>query len=466
VTEIELQKERSETQEERGEILVRQSLTAYLAVALFLCFFCALFTYYELNPAYFIAAFLLSITTVYLGWKDRVLFDGRRLVKTGPVAKLAARFIKSRRSLRLRSVETVETFVKRLIKRSGNFYYQYQVVLRGRGIEFQFDTSIRGHRTLVSRILANLPESILDIRSIELRDFLSETNDLLRQARDAQLPPAEVLEGALLHSRIRSRSADRTPATTDRESAEKARSLHVLGNRLRVSGRLLQSAEALRRALRMNPRDGWLLLDLGRCIEELAGASGDRTLARRSLAILRLAERRAGQDARLLERVADTYLLAGETERAVKAYQRVTALVAQSYRAFKGMADAALYEGKLAHAVLHFSAASRHANYPALKRWSTAEAEYLSRLSESDEYMDVEIGRLNLLNSLSRSAQTSLRIGLWGLPVIMFGLLVGDSLITDIGWAVSAVALIAWMVLSIASRFFVERIPFEIVNEE
>lgn len=466
MAEIELQIEQSQLHEKHRKMIVRQSLTAYLAVALFLLFFCALFAYYELHPGYFVAAFFLSIMTVYLGWNDRVLFDGRRLVKTGLTAKVASRFFKNRRSLRLRSVETVETFVKRLIKRSGNFYYQYQVVLRGRGIEFQFDSSIKGHRLFISRILADLPESILDIRSIELRDFLSETNDLLRQARDAQIPPAEVLEGAMLHSRIRSRSTDRTPITADLESAEKARALHVLGNKLRVSGRLLQSAEALRRALRMNPRDGWLLLDLGRCVEELAGASGDRTLARRSLAILRLAERRAGQDARLLERVADTYLLAGETERAVKAYQRVTVLVAQRYRAFKGMADAALYEGKLAHAVLHFSTASRHANYPALKRWSTAEAEYLSRLSESDEYMDVEIGRLNLLNSLSRSARTSLRIGLWGLPVIMFGLLVGDSLITDIGWAVSAVALIAWMVLSIASRFFVERIPFEIVAED
>ena len=90
----------------------------------------------------------------------------------------------------------------------------------------------------------------------------------------------------------------------------------------------------------------------------------------------------------------------------------------------------------------------------------------LSRLNESDEYMDVEIGRLNLLNSLSRSSGTSLRIGLWGLPMIMLGLLVGDSLIADVGWAVSAVAFIAWMLLSIASRFFIERIPYRIVNED
>ena len=80
--------------------------------------------------------------------------------------------------------------------------------------------------------------------------------------------------------------------------------------------------------------------------------------------------------------------------------------------------------------------------------------------------MDTEIGRLNLLNSLSRSAHTSLRIGLWGLPLIMVGLLVGDPLVTDIGWAVSSVAFIAWMTLSVASRFFVERIPFEILDEE
>jgi tetratricopeptide (TPR) repeat protein len=447
-------------------IFVRQSLTGYLAVSSFLLFFCALFLYYGLNPVFPIIASLVAITTVILGLNDRVSFDGRRLVMVGPIARLAARFLRSRRSLNLRSVETVETIVKRLIKRSGNFYYQYRVVFHGRGVEFQFDTSIKGHRPLVSKVLAKLPESILDIRSIELRDFLSETNDLLRQTRDAQIPPAEVLEGAMLHSRIRSRSVDRIDASADRESLERARSLQILGNRLRVSGRLLQSAEALRRALRMNPRDGWLLLDLGRCIEELAGASGDTTLARRSLAILRLAERRAGHDARLLERVADTYLLTGEVERAVKAYKRVTELVAQSYRSFKGLADAALYQGKLAHAVLHISAASRHANHPALRRWSLAEAEYLSRLNESDEYMDIEIGRLNLLNSLSRSARTYLRIGLWGLPMIMFGLIVGDTLITDIGWAVSAVAFIAWMALSVASRFFIERIPFEIVEED
>ena len=443
-------------------------LTPYVAASLFLLFFAALFAYAGLGFLYQLLLSIVAVASLVVGLDDRVSYNGRRLVRTGPLSAISHRLWGRPRALRIRSVESAETYIKRFIKRNDNFYYCYRVILKGRGVEFEFDTSLRGHRSLINAVLSKLPESSLDIRSIEIRDYLSDASDLLRQARAAQIPPPDVLEGSIRRAKGSKGSASSRHALNegDPNSVEKARELQLLGNKLRVSGYLLQSAEALRRALRLNPGDGWLLLDLGRCIEEFAGALHDRTLARRSLAILRLAERRAQSDPKLLERLADTYLLAGEADRAARSYQKAIAIVDNSFRAVRGMAEVALFQGKLAHAVLHFSAASRTANHPALRRWTSAEAQYLSRLSESDEYMDIEIGRLNLLGSLSRSAQTSLRLGLWGLPLILSGLLVGDSLIADIGWAVSAVAFLAWAVLTISARFFVERIPFDIVDEQ
>jgi hypothetical protein len=46
------------------------------------------------------------------------------------------------------------------------------------------------------------------------------------------------------------------------------------------------------------------------------------------------------------------------------------------------------------------------------------------------------------------------------------GTIFEDELITEIGWAVSAVAIIIWAGLTVSQRLFSSRIPFEIYEGE
>jgi hypothetical protein len=47
-----------------------------------------------------------------------------------------------------------------------------------------------------------------------------------------------------------------------------------------------------------------------------------------------------------------------------------------------------------------------------------------SRLNADEDYLEMEISRVNLLENLNSLKKTALRIGLFGFPVIVFGLIV------------------------------------------
>jgi hypothetical protein len=106
------------------------------------------------------------------------------------------------------------------------------------------------------------------------------------------------------------------------------------------------------------------------------------------------------------------------------------------------------------------------AETPALRRWTRNETDYFTRLNTDEDYMDLEISRVNLLETLDRSKKTSLRIAFVGFPAILFGIFTGDNLIADIGWAVSSISLLIWTGLILTERMLAERIPLDLVEEE
>jgi hypothetical protein len=59
--------------------------------------------------------------------------------------------------------------------------------------------------------------------------------------------------------------------------------------------------------------------------------------------------------------------------------------------------------------------------------------------------MEMEVSRVNLLDSLERGKRTSLKIALVGLPWIVIGILLSADLVVNLGWAVSCVALLIWV---------------------
>jgi tetratricopeptide (TPR) repeat protein len=457
-------------------IQVRVSPHSYLSVLLVSTFFSALFFYLDLDIA---AAVLFAASWAllpFLSFRDRISFDGKSLKRTGVMPRLWYWMNGSRRRLKIKDIEQAETQSIRTMKRGGNVRYRYRTIFRGNGIGITISSGSDDYRRMVKSILPRLPDNVLDVRSIELREHLADSKETLMKAEFSQIPSAEVLEGTL--SKIRVRAETRVSTSVKRPSVSaplpseprsmdaKVEELQSLGNELRLGGYLLQAIEAFRRALVLKPQDARLLFDFARCLHSLAGVKRDAKLGRKAIAALRLSERRAHGDGDLLARLGEAYFQIGEWRRAGMVFQKVLDHVSENFRAARGLAEMALREGKIAHVIHHFSTANRIAETPALSRWTRVEADYFSHLNADDEYMEMEIARVNLLESLLRSKKTAQRIAFLAFPAIIIGMLFNDDLITNIGWAVSTVSLVIWVGLSVSTKLFDRRIPYEMMAEE
>lgn len=398
-------------------------------------------------------------------WTDKIVFDGRRLSRSGILPRVWFWFNNSRKRLKISDVEQVETQALRALKRGGNVFYRYRTSVRGKGVDFVFASGGEDYRRMIQSLFAVLPENILDNRSIELRDYLKEPKETLMKAEFAQIPSADVLEDDL-RKRAQSKGAIHHNNESGTEELEKADYLRQLGNELRLSGYLLQALETFRRALVLNPRNAWLIFDFARCLYSFAGSERNAKMEKKALAALRLAEKRAGNDSELLARLGEIYFQYGDWSRAQKAFQKALDKAGQSFRSVRGLAELALRDGKIAHVIHHFSAANRLAETPALRRWTQNESEYFSRLNDDEDYMDLEISRVNLLDTLERSKRTTLKIAFFGFPLIIFGLTVFDDLVANIGWAVSSVALLIWVGLILSRNLLSSRIPLDFDEED
>ena len=119
----------------------------------------------------------------------------------------------------------------------------------------------------------------------------------------------------------------------------------------------------------------------------------------------------------------------------------------------------------MAHAVNHFSDAAGLTLSSPLRRWAKAEAEYLRRLNNDEEYMELEISRISLFDNLVGVRRTSLRIFAFGIGLIAAGMTF-SYILTNVGWAVSGLSLSVWTVTSLLRHMFASRIPFELLDKE
>lgn len=445
-------------------VQVRVSPNSYF-VALFLAtFFTALLVYlrYDLEALVFGVASWLVIP--FLIWSDRISFDGEELYRTGLIPRIWAWLNGSSCRLGLDEVEQVETQALRALKRGGSVFYRYRTTITGNDLRFVIGSGGEDYRLMVKKLFPLLSENVLDNRSIELRDYLSEPKETLMKAEFARVPSAEVLESSLneFENPGHFRKMKRSARLSAEEDPEKAEYLRHLANELRLSGHLLQALEVFRRALRLRPKDAWLLFEFARCLHSFAGAERNERLERKAIAALRLAEQRAADDETLLARLGESYFQYGEWRRARKVFQKALDTAEESFRSVRGMAEISLREGKIAHVIHHFSTANRFAETPALRRWTQNEAEYFSRLNDDDEYMDMEVSRVNLLESLERGKRTALKIALFGLPWILVGLLLGESLVVNLGWAVSCVSLLIWVGMIMSRNLLSARVPLDL----
>nr|HQU83489.1 hypothetical protein [Pyrinomonadaceae bacterium] len=444
-------------------ISIRVSPNSYV-IALFLAaFFSGFFLYLEYDWAAFT---LMSLGFVFLPifyWTDRISFDGKRISRTGILPNLWSFLNASRLSLKLSDIEQVETQSLRALKRGGNVFYRYRTSFTGKETKFAIASGGEDYRQMIQRILPSLSENVLDNRSIELRDYLSEPKETLMKAEFNHIPSAEVLESSVGDFDFKQKR-DNFGLTAD--ALEKAVYLRRLANELRLSGYLLQALESFRRALLLNPQDGWLLFESARCLHSFAGSEKNQKLERKARAMMRLAEKRADGDSELLSRLGEGYFQVGEWDRAKAVFQKAVAVAETSFRSARGLAEISLREGKIAHVIHHFSTANRVAETPALRRWTQGEAEYFTRLNDDEDYMDLEISRINMLETLENSKRTTLKLALLGFPAILIGVIFDETLIANIGWAVSAVSLLIWAGLSASMNLFSDRIPYDLMETE
>lgn len=448
---------------------VRVSPNNYFIVLFLLTFVSGLLVYLEKDWAATLVFGAGWIFIPFLFLTDRIIFDGKRLTRTGILPQFWAKLNNRKYRLRISEIEQVETRSTRALKRGENVTYRYQTSVSGGGLKFDLASGGEDYRRIIHKILPLIPENALDNRSLELRDFFNEPKEILMKAEFAKIPAADVLESSFGKLKINDKNV-RKARLKDKEISgaemEKADYLHQLANELRLYGYLLQALEAFRRALFLKPRDARLIFDFARCLHSFAGTEKDEDLTRKALAALRLAEKRAANDGEILSRLGESYFQYGDWQRARTVFQKAIADADENFRSVRGLAEIALREGKIAHVIHHFSTANRLAESTALKRWTQNESEYFARLKDDDDYMELEVNRVNLLEGLERSKKTCLQIALVSFPAILIGVLLEENSIADIGWAVSSVALLVWTGVIISQSIFSNRIPLDFEDKE
>lgn len=446
-------------------VFIRVPSHSYIAAAFVLLFVAAFLLYIEYFAAAAVPAVIALLIVPVLSLRDGLRFDGKRISRTGILPRLWCSFTGRRSRLKIPDIETVETEAIRTFRRGGTVFYSYHTVIRGKDAAFDITSRGDAYRKFVRAVFPLVPENVMDNRSIELRDYLAERKETLTKAAFMNIPPADVLESSMFgHAAKRKRKTKM--AAKPAFEAEKADDLRKLANELRLSGSFLQALEAFRRALRLNPRDGWLLFEFARCLQSFAGVEPRKGIERKAAAVMRLAERRADGDADLLARIGETYFQFGDRDRAGRVFKRALEELGENYRLLRGLAEVALRDGKIAHVIQNFYSANRSAETTALKRWTKREAEYFSRLNENDEYMEMEVSRVNLMESLERFRRSALRVSALGLPFIIFGVATGNSAAANVGWTISGVALMIWIGLVGFLRMLASRIPYELVEED
>ncbi len=442
------------------KISVRVLPINYLVALLLASFLAAFLLYVQADRyAYALLAFAWTLVPSMI-LQDRVSFDGRRIHRSGWIPQLWAHLTATRDRIKLSDIEHVQTSVLRTIKRGGNLLYTYRTTFFGKGKAFTIHSGGRHYKAFVEQVFAKLSEDILDNRSLDLRDHLEHRLVVKRRAKEAEIPPADILEGSLRGDLPRGKENKMSG------SPEKALELHRLANELRVSGFLPQAVEAFRRAVVLMPRNARLLLDFSLCLRSYAALNRDRIVERKALALMRLAERRAGDDGQLLTEIGEGYFHFGEWQRAGATFRKAIERAGERFRSLIGLAELALHEGKIAHVIHNFTAARELAVTPAARRWAKHEIDYFSRLNSDEEYMELEVSRMNLLDTLALIRGGALRIAVVGIPVIVIGLIFEEHLVANVGWAVSLISFAVWATVIILSHMLSTRIPYELIRDE
>lgn len=454
----EVAKEREQPRKALRLASVRVSPGSYLAAASVLTFASALLVHSEKDIFALAAVGVAWLILPILALTDRIEFDGQFLSRRGPLPLLQQLIAGRRKRLSVADFERVDTQALRTLRRGGRVRYRYRTQIVGKNSEFVFSSGGRSYRQMVRQLFPLVHPDKLDLRTLELRDYLCEPAALRREVDSVHLASAEVLDGANLDFKLGGKNppVDQIESPELVESRERATLLGVLGNKLRIAGRLNEAREAFRRALLVTPNDCHLMFDFARLLRSQASSLSDPKLLSRSRAALRLASLRAGNEPHLLALVGESFLEWGETARAQNNFQRAIDLEPSNFRARIGLANLALRDGKLAHVIHQYRDAARSASEKALVGYARREADYYARLSDDDDYLVSELRRINWLQHALRVRRLAARVTNASILIALIVPYV-DSGIAGICWSLATSSLVAWILSLFAIKLLGKR---------
>jgi tetratricopeptide (TPR) repeat protein len=440
---------------------VRVSPGSYFAAASVLTFGSALLLRSERDFLALAAVGIAWLIIPVLAFTDRIDFDGQFLIRRGPGPFLLRHIAGRQKELSVSDFEKVDTQAVRTLRRGGRVRYRYRTQVVGKNAEFVFASGGRSYREMVRLLFPLVDQDKLDLRTIELRDYLCESKPLNRELHSLQLASADVLDNATLDFKLGGKKPKLAEESVGGDTAspmdsDRAILLGQVGNKLRIAGRLNEAREAFRRALIAAPNDGQLMFQFARLLRSQASSLRDHKLLSRARAALRLSARRAENQPDLLTLVGESFLEWGETARAHTTFQRAIELQPRNFRARMGLANLALREGKLAHVIHQYRDAAGAASDKALTRHAGREAEYYARLNDDDDYLASELRRINWLQHSLKVRRLAARVTngsiLVALVVPYF-----DSSVAGLCWSLASSSLIAWISSLFAIRLLTKR---------
>lgn len=466
-SQIETLKALTEVAKERGQprkglrlARVRVSPGSYLAAASVLTFGSALLLRSERDLWALAVIGVAWLIVPILALTDRIEFDGQTLSRRGPAPFLARLIVGRQEQLSVADFERVDTQALRTLRRGGRVRYRYRTQIVGKSAEFIFASGGGSYRDMVRQLFPLIHRDKLDIRTLELADYLRDPKDLNAEVRSLHLASNEVLDTATMDFKL---GGKRLGLVDETDSAaappidrNRATLLGKLGNHLRVAGRLSEAREAFRRALIADPTDGRLIFDFARLLRSQATSLSDARLLSRSRAAMRLSAMRAGNEPDLLAQVGETFLDWAEPARAQSTFQKAIDLEPSNFRARMGLANLALRDGKLAHVIHQYRDAARSASEKALIAYARREADYYATLNDDDNYLATELRRINWLQHSLRVRRLSARVTNAGILVALIVPYI-DASVEGFCWSLATSSLVAWVLSLFAIRILAQR---------
>lgn len=389
---------------------------------------------------------------------DNIVFDGQKISRTGIFPRLWA-YINGRKvEINVDSINQIETNILLTLKKAKKVSYIYKTVVCGLESCLIFVSSENeNYRALMKNLTKAVHKETLDFKSSELGKYALEKEKVLEEARILNLFPEERLSGNLQFNPLVLKNHEEE-VNDSHLSDNLVERLRRVATELKILGYLPQALEAFRRSLLLKPKDAWLRFEYSCCLWLFAESEKSKELAKKAEAHRRLARMHGKHDAELLVYLGEAYLQQGDLKKAKETFNQVLAISEESYRAFLGLAEIALREGKIAQIIHYLTAAHRVAKTDTFKRWTSKEMDYFIKLNSDLSYVEKEISRINWLGKIHLVKKLTMYTFLAGFPLIVYGSFYNEP-ISVIGWNLSMLSILSWIGLNASASFLSQRTP-------